>query len=720
MIGPRASWLLFRVGRRAAGIRSSAAVHRFGLASATAALILFAWILIVAAASYSARDQRAADREGVPAERAAEARAYWLPVADVLDESQFSVVFVATVGEAAAPPPGLARWPESGEVFISPELLDVEGEALAERYGTFAGTIGDAGLLYPSEWLVYIGTDAGAFRSRPESAIEGFGAGGRGQSSSSLDALSFDYVGDFLPLALPLLGLPTLALCVVAARSGAEERDRRIAILNGLGASPGALARVVVGEAAAPVLAGLSVGTLIALATTFVDLRLPATDYVVSAGDASAVAWSLPMIAVGTAAAMFGLAVALHRRPSMGQGPRPRRAEEARVWPRIVFPGGVILVVVSAVTTGIISTLLIAGGLCLIAGALPALLGGQARRLGSVIAGIGRRRNNAAALVGGRWLAARPETLSRMVSAFVIGVLLTSVVQVIVSRTPDEVLAARAAQRAVGDRVVVLRSSMLAMSESAAFATAIGADRVLYLREGASGQELAASCETLATLGPSVACPESPVPLGMLFTGDGELLSALISAVGPEIPVSTSPSAPGDLIDTMLILNTEGSVGLDRIRATAYRTLSFPFVSLPGDDWLLGWSNLNQLVQWPLDIQAPGAALLVLAALLAVAATYVSHIRTLGALSTYTTRRRFFMSVALWNLALPLALATLVACIVVTAVAELLRWMYGSERSAVGFIFTLGSGVAMVGLLFSVACGLIGAAAAQRWRPVAD
>lgn len=711
--------LLLRVGRKVAGSGSSATVHRFGLFAAGASLVLFTWILLVASATFHERDGRATAREGIPTQSVADTAGYWVPSVDSLDDRQFSLVYLARAAEGAKPPPGLNRWPEPGEVFLSPELAAAAGPEFAQRYGSYAGSVKQAGLLYPSEWLAYVGADEGTLESRPGSAVSHFGATGR-LSSTSLGTLNLSYTKDFLPVVLPLVGLPTLALCLVAARAGAEERDRRISVLLALGASIRARSCVLVGNGLAPVSMGAVFGCLIASISMLVSIRLPATGYIISASDAVSVGWTLPIIALGATVLLLMAIAFLNRQSTTTAGPRPRRSERNRRWPAAGLSLSAALMVAGASITGVPSRFLIAAGICLLGLSLPSIVGNQANRLGSVIANLGRRFNASAAIVGGRWLQARPETFSRMVSAFTVGLLLAAVVQVVITRAPDEVRSARLAQQALGGRIVVTRSTGLTMQGSLAFTHAIGEEKVLYLREGDGEPTLSASCATLALVGAIGACPAEPMALSQVFAAPTDYSQALQASIGEDAVVSATLPTLSDQIDLLVILNGDGEPGVDRIREAAFRLLPVPFVTLPGDDWVIGWANLNRLARWPLDLEIPGVLLLVLAGLLAVGSTYLSQVRSLGPVSAFTTQRRFFMQVAAWNLAVPLAVTALVASGAVIAVAELLRRIYGSDHSAAGFVLILGAAVVAVGLVFAFVCGWLGAAVARQWRPVPD
>lgn len=713
--------LLARIGRKSDGGGSSAVVHRAGLLVAAAFLTLFAWGLAVAGVTYGDRDVRAAAREGVPAANVDQAVAYWLPSADQLNSRQFAVIYVRATQARAAPPPGLRRWPETGEVFASQQLLDAGGQVAVVRFGNLAGVIADEGLLFPSEWLIYANPDnPQLFANRgSEALIAGFGL----KSAfplTTLDYLNFSFVSEFLPLALPLVGLPVVVLCVVAARSGSEARDKRLARLHALGAPQSARNIVVLGEAAAPIALGVAVAVAVAATTFLTGVQLPATDFAVSATTMTSAAGWLSISAVAAALLMIALTVAMHPPPSTGQGPRPRSPEKHRRWPLIGLPLGGGLVLLSVFAPDALSTVTLAAGICLVGGGLPTLIGGQSARMGGVIASMGTKRESAAAVVGGRWLQMRPATLTRVVGAFVIGTLLAGIVQVIVSRVPGEVTTARAAQAQIQNQILLARSTGLTPETAVSFIDAVGSENVLYAVFDSTSEVLYGECAALQTLGQPNFCPREPTPLDQVFPGSSLLLDSLRVSAGSDVRIVATVLESNAVVDSMIVFNSAGTAGAEQIRRIAYLTLPSPFVTLPGDDWIGGWISLQQLVRWPLTVEMPGIVALVIASLLAAASTFNTQAKSLGPLSTFVVRRRFYIKVALWNIAVPLTICAMISGIVVILITSFLQTAFKSEGSAIGFIAVTTAVVVASGVLFAGLCGLLATKAAAGWHPVRD
>lgn len=103
--------------------------------------------------------------------------ALWAGTVDTLDDDfSHDVVYVVPIDDEFTPPPGLPRWPEPGEAFMSPGLLKLgEKENIRNRYGDFAGLISDEGLETPSERLVYVNPPAEVSDPDRMTEISGFG-----------------------------------------------------------------------------------------------------------------------------------------------------------------------------------------------------------------------------------------------------------------------------------------------------------------------------------------------------------------------------------------------------------------------------------------------------------------------------------------------------------------------------------------------------------------
>lgn len=153
--------------------------------------------------------------------------------------------------------PGVARLPSPGEVVLSPALAGLlsspEGELLRPRFSQrVIGTIGDAGLTGPNELFFYVGSDTTA-RQPDVVLVSRFGGEAHRRGLTPIELL------------LVLVGattclVPVFVFLVASTRLAAASRDRRLAALRLVGADSGQVRRIAAGEALLGSLTGLLIG----------------------------------------------------------------------------------------------------------------------------------------------------------------------------------------------------------------------------------------------------------------------------------------------------------------------------------------------------------------------------------------------------------------------------------------------------------------------------
>ncbi|MEU9098232.1 FtsX-like permease family protein [Streptomyces sp. NPDC048361] len=244
-------------------------------------------------------------------------------------------------------PPGLTAIPAAGTMAVSPALRDLlaspEGELLRPRLPyKITATIGDAGLVEPSELYFYAGdaalsTDAGA------SSAAGFGNIGETQQ---LDPMLVVLV----ILSCVVLLMPVAIFIATAVRFGGERRDRRLAALRLVGADARTTRWVAGGEALAGAALGLAVGALLFLGLAELIGPLGLWSFGFFPGDLRPLPWLALLVAVAVPALAVGVTLAAMRSVSVEplgvvRGGRIRRR---RLWWRLAMPGlGVVLLFVS-------------------------------------------------------------------------------------------------------------------------------------------------------------------------------------------------------------------------------------------------------------------------------------------------------------------------------------------------------------------------------------
>ncbi|MEV0643455.1 FtsX-like permease family protein [Streptomyces sp. NPDC050619] len=200
-----------------------------------------------------------------------------------------TVVDVAQLpGKKAPAPPGMPRFPQPGEVWVSPALADLLHRLPADRHpvpGTAAGTLGRAAVARPGELVAVVGHEPTAAAvttpreddpRRPGDTVTPTRvADFTGRRSS--DGIGDGYVA-LAKIATILVVVPLLVLGASSARLSVSRRDQRLAALRLIGATPGRIAGMTAAEAALTGAAGALLGTI------GYGLLLPATARVSVAG----------------------------------------------------------------------------------------------------------------------------------------------------------------------------------------------------------------------------------------------------------------------------------------------------------------------------------------------------------------------------------------------------------------------------------------------------
>ncbi|MFC3384417.1 FtsX-like permease family protein [Couchioplanes azureus] len=733
--------VLLTVGR-GAGRRAGAGgtVHRWALFVAGLFTVLAFALLATVHAVSEASVERVAAREPAFVEvTKAPPVAKWMIHSDFVENRQFLILYVSPTRPDAPPPPGLPRWPEPGEVFLSPELATgPQATTLTSRYGTFAGTISHAGLANPTEKLAYyrprtdqpftahgglidishFGVDAAQMSAeRSAVTVEGF------QKWTVLDI--------YVVIAFVIL-LPVALLLLLAVRSNADVRDRRLAMLDALGAPTSARVWVLIGEALLPAITGVLAGAALAFLATTVDVRVPITGYLAETGDMAAARNWLAPLSIAALAAILALVVTMQLRSRARGETRPRRVREKyRGYIRATFPLSLAVATWGAMTArgesasrysvGLVAFLI---GTAVVLASLPSVLAAAAAYGGRVIARLGATTNSPGAIVGGRWLTMRPTLVARLCAAFVVGLGLLVQVQVqqawIIQQTRGLAGQSTSTDLNVSDKLAVVRST--ADTEGArAFAQQVGPDRVVQAVAVGDQTVLVGPCPALAHLGRLQNCSTTPVDMRSAYAQinpTGRWVQQGTDISGRDSQVTTS--LPEGSAVTGFLVATDAGMNTDAVAAAAYAHLTKPYVSYPGQEWIAGGLAGAAVFDWLLTFGALGLIILTLAGALAAAAMFLSHAKSLGVLGTYDATPRLYVGVAIWNLGVPLLAAGIIGSITAAFLGFLtlqIRRVGSISYELLGIGF---ASVATIALLLSLACGLAAARSVTRWRPLAD
>ncbi|MFE1908380.1 ABC transporter permease [Streptomyces gardneri] len=741
---------LLAVGR-VAGRRTEAGGVRFvALFLATLVLGLGLASLVAVHAVYAGKEERRAHRAVVVAddrtagEHAPDATA-WLTQSDSLEgERAFSVVYVAPLRGDAPLPPGLDRWPEPGEVFLSPELRRAgAGEDIDHRYGRLAGTIGEEGLDEPSEWLAYVRPREGLSGGQATETVTGFGpdaahAGVGRDTGYSRGNDKSEWM--FQAVVLGLFVLPAVALLVVAARTGAHTRDRRTALVAALGGRRLDRALIALGEAGAAAALGAVTGAVVAGAAVLHDIRIPYADYILSSSHLRPFGWTAAVLAPLAAFLLVLTTVVLAdlapRRAASGT--RPRGASRSVWLPRlaVLCPLAILLAVYGpefapdpvsrmlASWTGIAGTVL----------TLPAALATVTAKAGGLLTRRARVHDLPGTLVAGRRTSTYPGATARLVTGVTVAliVFMQAVAwQGIFGSQADE------ARRGLGtlDRSVVavgVRGEVSASAVAGFLDRVPETEAVLLTSRGGHGKRdvtLSGDCAALTAL--RLPCPAHETRLDGFPEGSG--LAGLFRWTSfSDAPVLVRRADARTLAERAAALDADGASALALVRpdgqppsVPALKRLSYEVfprgaaVEAPGDDELVPGAPNRDQGWWSALFGLVGIAVLAMAAGLGAMAEFLRQGRALAPLSVLTGGVRVFRTTAAWAVLAPLALSATVG----TAVAAVLAApITAGDESFItgGLILSATAVVLAVGVLLWAWASRVAVRQARAWRPGGD
>ncbi|MCZ4499419.1 MAG: transporter ATP-binding protein [Marmoricola sp.] len=184
------------------------------------------------------------------------------------DGDVFTTVLVSRTTADAPAPPGLARFPEPGEAWISPALSAAmrTRPALARSLpGRVVGIIGERGLQSPDQLYAVVGLGPGA--NPGATRATGWGNMRPTNDRSRLPA------APFLGVLALMVALPLLVFGRAIADLTADSRRLRVASLHLLGVPVTVLARAVAWDTAVKASVGALIGTAAFLASVRAEAR---------------------------------------------------------------------------------------------------------------------------------------------------------------------------------------------------------------------------------------------------------------------------------------------------------------------------------------------------------------------------------------------------------------------------------------------------------------
>ncbi|WP_420031902.1 permease [Streptomyces sp. cg28] len=716
-LGGRLVWQLFRIGYAAGRGTPGDRLRFWALFLASLCVAVVSLGAATAVATYDGRAVREQARGPILTDHR-HAEALWREAFDAVGDVQHSVIYIAPLTDGAALPPGLKRWPAPGQAVLSPELVrEGAAEQITSRYGHFAGTIGKAGLVSPSERLAYVRpVHEPSARDRKELwfDIQGFG-----QNFPMGETLNSRPLSQVLLTLGALTGLPALSLLVVAARVGSRTRDRRSGLLQALGGTWRHRAIVNVGEAIVPTSIGTIAAVLPLIAVLATDVRIPPTGYLLDSHDLRTAWPTLAITLVLSLLAVLSFVVCLHRVGRSGTSTRPRSfSSEIPRWRLLGCGTAVAVIALSQYLSGTPGLAAFVVGTVVMWALLPSVAAAASRRLGRAIASWGYGRGRPGPLIGGRWTVEHPGVVVRLAIAMVIGLGLVCQIQVWNSRLGEKAAAARASEERVGDRILSVRSRSLTPAGISTLSHTIpDGSRILVLNTDpdAGPPLLQGSCRTLRTLG--MGCSSTPRPA----RSSDPRVAELHGWYGTNLQIQKAP--PKQKVDRLYgeLIVVSAQLGQRvEVEKAAYAVVPAVNVESLGENWLVGASNKERLNNWVLLFGSLGLALLLLTGALSAAAEFVRVSRVLTPLAVLTGSRQIYRSVTLWHLTVPLLLSTVLAGMVTAWHSVFFISMVQEGSFNWGVLGAALFGCAVLALVVGVLGGRAAARASERWRPAAD
>ncbi|WP_066939795.1 hypothetical protein [Microtetraspora fusca] len=712
---------LLRIGMASAWRSSGGRLRQIALISAAAVMTATLMSCLMVLAVYDGWDRRESARGAELARNNnTPAIALYKWSGDAVGTVPHSVISIEPLSSSASPPPGLPRWPEPGEAFLSPELIR-EGvdEHITTRYGTLAGVIGKEGLASPGERLAYVRPKLDAHRGWFK--IARFGSPHAQPVGDSLNRVP---AGQFLGALALTLGGTALVLLVIAVRTGSVARDRRTHLLAALGGNRWHRALVNVGEALPPTILGTALGVLPYLVMMTVTTRLPISGFVLDPADLRVWAWSVPLAALIACAVVFLAVVMLHRISLDGRTTRPRTfAARVPVWRLMAGLAGLTLVVITPYLPKVMSFLGYIGGTALLWGMLPSAAGVVVRWSGARLAEFGLRTGQGAALVAGRWAQARPGVVVRLVAVVVIGLGVITQAQVWTSRLGDTGQNAKRLEQQLHDSVMMVAAPSMTSAQISVFRGLLPkTSSLMAVRTSGDPErppELHASCPVFRQIG--LTCP---VLTSNLSEGDvrAQILAGTVGYMTGEVSLREGDVLRSERpVDQLVVVSPLGSDGLDwKVKAAANRAFGMARVDRPFDGFLLGADRLATMAAWVRLLTVLTLAILLVAVALSSAAEFLVFTVAVAPLTVLSERKRLPLGIAMVNLTLPTMLAVVIGVVVAAWQG---KFFVAMSRSGT-FSWEILGASAVAATVLAVVIGLAGGVgalrAARHWRPTAD
>lgn len=390
-------------------------------------------LMLGAVIALDSRDDRTAwlnattESSAIPADRAAPRGA----ILAARDETSaagevIARLIVAAPAETALPIPGIPSAPPAGSYYASPALQALVArlppDRLGNRFGSFAGTIGNAALSSPDTLVAIVGAAPDAVRALPGAVyLTSFAASPTDLGAAYQIVILIGAIGLFFPVGL---------LIMIVTKLGAVSRIERFATLRLIGASPRQIAFVVALESFLTATVGAALGVVLAAVLRPLAAIIPLNGGSFFPQDLAVPAsWSLLAVGAMVVAATLASAIGIRRAGISPLGAtRAIRERTPRPWRILPLLVGAGLIGYTAMNAGDIDgtvmTFGIVGGFAIVAAGIVVIGPWLTYQLSGLVS---RRAGSAAALIAGSRIRMTPVATFRSVSGLVIAVFMVTV-----------------------------------------------------------------------------------------------------------------------------------------------------------------------------------------------------------------------------------------------------------------------------------------------------
>lgn len=690
--------------------------HRFLFLLALLSTSVFVWALGATVSSYSGQDDRGAQRTPIIAE-SSDVRSQTAFVLDRLSGQslQFTVAYVIP-DVTSSPPPGLSKWPEPGEVYLSPALRHAgREEGIESRYGTFAGEISSAGLSSSSELFAYVNPADRIVIDGKFRPVSHYGAARPALIGSLLDR---EPIGRLLIAIGSLLGVPLALLTRSVTKMGLYRRRYESTILQGLGAKKSEIWRWHLGKILAPLVIWLLAVTLGIVALALFGLWLPGVDFYVEPVDFRRF---LPVIAVATflAGATFILLWIVFSAKSLDTSSSTRPTSTAETYSKqratvgiVAAPAAVVVAVISAGQESAISFALFVGLAIIVLVTLTDTIGITLLHGARALRRYAARRRDPEVLVTAAVAESRSSAINRMAMTVCIAVIVAVVLQTVLGVMAQTSSSAKSVYDRFKDSVLSL-SVMPDMSgahidELIKEAAKVQPVHALLLSESVdahSGQPKL----TIALTDPennwlaSNDVANDYVRMRQVAIGNSARIEAPRSMVDALRERDQTLSNQADVAEWELIFvaDTAGTLSVPRLKEAFFRLIAPMFyMQMPEESWLVAQTEAMGHIDWIELLVMAGMAFVLLSIFVFTVDENSDGLRRLALMKRISGRPLRVGTMSFIRIGLPIGVGILGGLILAAVFGVSLVLLYGESVSL--FTRTLPSIVLTLLVLFAV------------------